>query len=56
MSDSSLPLGRCKEAFEDFNQAIRLAPDEPDPYLGRGVSEECLMRYEDAIKVRRDML
>ena len=46
-----LAAGRCAEALTDFNEAIALAPDDPDPYLGRGVAEECLKRYADAIQV-----
>mmetsp|Transcript_8714 Transcript_8714/g.26199 ORF Transcript_8714/g.26199 Transcript_8714/m.26199 type:complete len:299 (-) Transcript_8714:195-1091(-) len=42
--------GRFDEAIADFNKAIDLAPNEPDPYLGRGVAFEGLRKYEDALK------
>lgn len=42
--------GKCSEAIEDFNKAIELAPNEPDPFLGRGVANECLQRYEAALE------
>jgi len=42
--------GLCKEAKEDFNRAIELAPNEPDPNLGRGVAEECLGEFEAALQ------
>lgn len=42
-------MGLCKEAKEDFNRAIELAPNEPDPNLGRGVAEECLGEFEAAL-------
>ena len=43
-------MGKCKEGMEDFNSAISLAKDEPDPYLGRGVAYECQGKYEEAIQ------
>jgi len=43
-------MGLCKEAKEDFNRAIELAPNEPDPNLGRGVAEECLGEFEAALQ------
>ena len=42
-------MGLCKEAVVDFSRAIALAPNEPDPNLGRGVAEECLGQYEAAL-------
>ncbi|KAI0562256.1 tetratricopeptide repeat protein [Gracilaria domingensis] len=38
------------EAIEDFSRAIRLAPEEPDSYLGLGVALEGLRKYEDALQ------
>lgn len=32
--------GRFEEAVADFDRAVALAPEEPDPYLGRGVANE----------------
>jgi tetratricopeptide (TPR) repeat protein len=40
---------KLTEAIEDYNQAIALAPNEPDPYLNRGTALEGLQKWEDAI-------
>lgn len=45
-------MGKCTEALADFDRAIELAPEEPDPNLGRGVAWECLGKYAEAIEVR----
>ena len=36
-------------ALADYDEAIRLAPDQPDPYLNRGAALEGMGRWEDAI-------
>lgn len=36
-------------ALEDYNQAVALAPDQPDPYLNRGAALERLERWQEAI-------
>ncbi len=36
-------------AIADYNQAIALAPTEPDPYLNRGAVREAMGAWEDAI-------
>lgn len=41
--------GKFDLAIDDFNRAIGLAPDEPDPFLGKGVALEGLRRFEDAL-------
>jgi tetratricopeptide (TPR) repeat protein len=41
--------GRFVEAVADFDRAIVLAPEEPDPHLGKGVALEGLRKYEDAL-------
>lgn len=43
-------LGRFKEAIDDFDKATKFAPDEPDPYLGRGVALEGLGEFRKAIR------
>lgn len=42
--------GRFKEAVEDFDVAIRLAPEEPDCYLGKGVALEGLRDFRGALE------
>lgn len=44
-------MGKCVEAVGDFDRAIELAPNEPDPNLGRGVARECLGKFAEAIEV-----
>lgn len=41
--------GKFSDAVSDFSRAIALAPDEPDPQLGKGVALEGLHKYEDAL-------
>ena len=36
-------------ALADYDQAVALAPDQPDPYLNRGAALERLERWDDAI-------
>uniref|UniRef100_A0A7S3A4B5 Tetratricopeptide repeat protein n=1 Tax=Rhodosorus marinus TaxID=101924 RepID=A0A7S3A4B5_9RHOD len=38
--------GQFEEAVSDFEMAIKLAPDEPDPYLGKGVALEGKLLYD----------
>lgn len=38
-----------EEALADYDEAVRLAPDEADPYLNRGATLEALGRWEEAI-------
>ncbi len=40
---------KLQEAIEDYEQAIALAPDAPDPYLNRGAALENMGRWDDAI-------
>jgi tetratricopeptide (TPR) repeat protein len=40
---------KLKEAIEDYNQSIALAPDQPDPYLNRGTALEGLHDWQAAI-------
>ena len=40
---------RLEEAIADYNQAIDLAPDQPDPYLNRGTALEGLGQWQAAI-------
>lgn len=42
--------GKFEEAISDFDNAIRIAPEEPDPYLGKGVALEGLKKFVDAIE------
>lgn len=42
--------GKFDSAVSDFNRAISLSPDEPDPYLGKGVALEGLKQYRDALQ------
>lgn len=42
--------GKFEEAVSDFNQAISLSPEEPDPYLGKGVALEGLKQYRQALE------
>lgn len=42
--------GKFSQAVDDFDRAIVLASEEPDPHLGRGVALEGLGRYREAIK------
>ncbi|MEM9244829.1 MAG: tetratricopeptide repeat protein, partial [Cyanobacteria bacterium P01_F01_bin.153] len=40
---------KLDEALEDYEQAIALAPDAPDPYLNRGATLENMGQWEEAI-------
>ncbi|MEM9772723.1 MAG: tetratricopeptide repeat protein [Cyanobacteria bacterium P01_D01_bin.73] len=40
---------KLNEAIEDYEQAIALAPDAPDPYLNRGAALENMGQWEAAI-------
>lgn len=40
---------KLDEALSDYNEATRLAPLEPDPYLNRGATLEALGRWDEAI-------
>lgn len=40
---------KLEEALTDYQQAIELAPDAPDPYLNRGAALEGLGRWQEAI-------
>uniref|UniRef100_A0A7S3A2U7 UDP-N-acetylglucosamine--peptide N-acetylglucosaminyltransferase SPINDLY n=1 Tax=Rhodosorus marinus TaxID=101924 RepID=A0A7S3A2U7_9RHOD len=42
--------GQFEEAVSDFEMAIKLAPDEPDPYLGKGVALEGEKRFKEALE------
>lgn len=42
--------GKFDDAVSDFNRAISLSPEEPDPYLGKGVALEGLKQYRDALQ------
>lgn len=39
-----------QEALADYNRAIELVPNAPDPHLNRGAVYESLGRLEDALK------
>lgn len=41
--------GKFKEAVEDFDRAIALSPEEPDPQLGKGVALEGIQDYRGAL-------
>ncbi len=40
---------KLKEAILDYETAIELAPDQPDPYLNRGTAREGLQDWQGAI-------
>lgn len=42
--------GKFEQAVSDFNEAISLSPEEPDPYLGKGVALEGLKKYRQALE------
>ncbi|CAK9112660.1 Mitochondrial import receptor subunit tom70 (72 kDa mitochondrial outer membrane protein) (Mitochondrial import receptor for the ADP/ATP carrier) (Mitochondrial precursor proteins import receptor) (Translocase of outer membrane tom70) [Durusdinium trenchii] len=42
--------GKLQEALADYNRAIELVPNAPDPHLNRGAVYESLGRLEDALK------
>ena len=43
-----LALGDPKGAIKDQTMAIKISPEDLDPYLNRGIAEEALQRWEDA--------
>ncbi len=43
-----LILGNAEGAIEDQSKAIKLQPDEIDPYINRGIAEENLGRWDAA--------
>lgn len=45
--------GKFSDAVSDFDKAIALSPDEPDPQLGKGVALEGLHEYEKALAAYR---
>lgn len=49
-------MGKCVEAVADFDKAIGLASQEPDPNLGRGVARECLGQFQQALEVGQQAL
>jgi tetratricopeptide (TPR) repeat protein len=42
--------GNYEAALADFNQALRLCPNDPFAYAGRGVVLKALGRYEEALQ------
>lgn len=42
--------GDYEAALADFNQALRLRPNDPFAYAGRGVVLKALGRYEEALQ------
>jgi tetratricopeptide (TPR) repeat protein len=45
-----LKLKRYPEAITDLNEAVKLEPRNPDPYLARGETEQVQARYDDALR------
>jgi tetratricopeptide (TPR) repeat protein len=45
-----LLLGRFEESLLELDRAVELAPESPDVYISRGITEEKLLKWEDAIK------
>lgn len=41
--------GKFEQAVADFDRAIALSPEEPDPHLGKGVALEGLHEYRQAL-------
>ena len=42
-------LGQFEESLIQFNRAAELAPQSPEVFIARGITEEKLLRWEDAI-------
>lgn len=42
-------LGQFEESLIQFNRAAELAADSPEVFIARGITEEKLLRWEDAI-------
>eukprot|EP00596_Hydrurales_sp_CCMP1899_P002318 CAMPEP_0119033674 /NCGR_PEP_ID=MMETSP1177-20130426/728_1 /TAXON_ID=2985 /ORGANISM="Ochromonas sp, Strain CCMP1899" /LENGTH=281 /DNA_ID=CAMNT_0006990597 /DNA_START=143 /DNA_END=988 /DNA_ORIENTATION=- len=47
--NSYLMMGDFENALTSFNQAAELAPESEDVYLSRGIVEEKLLKWDDAI-------
>ena len=47
--NARVSLHQLQAALEDYAEAIRLAPEAPDPYLNRGAALEGLGRWQEAI-------
>ena len=47
--NSYLVMGKFEDALVEFNQAAELAPDSADVFLSRGIVEEKLLKWDDAI-------
>jgi tetratricopeptide (TPR) repeat protein len=47
--NSKISQNRPQEALIDYNKAVELAPNFPDPYLNRGAALESLGKWEEAI-------
>ena len=43
-------LGQFEESLIQFNRAAELAPDSPEVLIARGITEEKLLKWEDAIE------
>ena len=40
---------KIQEALADYDRAIALSPEAPDPHLNRGAVYESLARFEEAL-------
>jgi tetratricopeptide (TPR) repeat protein len=47
--NSKISQNHPQEALIDYNKAVELAPNFPDPYLNRGAALESLGKWEEAI-------
>lgn len=47
--NAKVSQNKLEEALLDYEQAIALAPEAPDPYLNRGTALEGLGRWEEAL-------
>lgn len=47
--NSKISQNKSQSALEDYNKAVELAPNFPDPYLNRGAALEGLGKWEEAI-------
>lgn len=43
-------LGRVDAAMDDFNECLRLVPDQPDAFLNRGVAKITQGHYAEALE------